>query len=159
MAILIPLNKKIKRKLKNKKRNLLLSLGNIKTSIQVKKERFSYDDIFRIEFESASTPDFYFENMCIERDKIDDIEFQKIIDCLRENKILKWKRYYLANFEYYDGGTWVITITFKNNKTFITAGDIIYPKHFDNVYSIFEQYIIESDNEEINQTIIDKWFK
>lgn len=159
MAIPIPLNKKIKRSLKNGKRSLLLSLENIKASIQVTKERFSYDDIFRIEFESVSTPDIYFENMCIEKGKIDDIEFQKIIDCLKKNQILKWKRYYLANFKYCDGGSWAIIITFKNNKTFITAGDIIYPKQFDNVYDIFKQYIIGSCNEEKNQIIIAKWFK
>ena len=97
--------------------------------------------------------------MCIEKDKIDDMEFQKVIDCLKKNQVLKWKRYYLANFKYCDGGIWGIIITFKNKKTFITTGDVIYPKHFDNVYNIFEQYIIGSDNEEINQIVIDKWFK
>ena len=48
MNIFFLINKKVKRKLKNKKRNLLLSLKNIEASIEVKKERFSYNDIFRI---------------------------------------------------------------------------------------------------------------
>ena len=72
---------------------------------------------------------------------------------------MNWKRKYWANLEYYDGCWWDLKITFKNNETFEASGDITFPKNFGSVYNEFEKYIITSDSKELNETIINKWFK
>lgn len=139
--------------------NIPYAVENVKYKHQFKKRKLSYKDIVRVEYDSMETPEFIFQNMCVDKKIVDKKEFNKIVNTLRKYKVLNWKRYYFANFLYYDGGSWKITITFSDGSMFETQGDITTPRNYQYIYEAFEEHIIESTDEELNEKIIDKWFK
>lgn len=163
MSLYIPGTNPIRR-LKLYISNFPRTLENIKTKKENKRKNLVYEDIISIEYECYETPECILESACIDKSTHSNSSFQEIIKVLKENKALKWKRYYFANFDYYDGTDWKFKLTFKNGETFISSGDIIFPKSFENVYKVMKDYITISDEpyyygDYCEVIPIDEWYK
>ena len=158
MAIYIPRFNPLK-SIMIRVKNFHYVIDNVTSKIKFNRKKLAYNDIIRIEYECIETTEFIFENMCVDKKIEDKNSFNELIKVLKENSILKWKKHYVANYEYYDGTFWTIKITFKNNEIFETSGDITFPRNFNRIYKEFEKFLITSDDEELNKMIINKWFK
>lgn len=122
--------------------NLPYTKENIIHKFKMMRKKLDYNNIIKVEYEYLELPEFDQETMCLEKG-IDNLEaFDKLISVLKENKVLNWKLYYLANFEYYDGCSWKLKMTFDNNEELEISGGIVFPKKFSKVYEELKKYII-----------------
>lgn len=139
--------------------NLNYTIANIKEKISFRFKKLSYDDIVMIEYESEETPEFIYESACIDKKILKSKDFSKIINVFKENKVLKWKKYYVINYECYDGYCWKLKITFKDGNFIEKEGINKFPYNWEKISNELENYMISTDDINLNEMIINKWFK
>ena len=149
----------LKQRIFNKLICIASDIDNMVSKLKVYSKKLKYCNITRIEYSFMETPEFIFENMCIDKDLISKRKFNRIISVLEKNDVLKWKKNYISKNIYYDGCEWSLKITFNDGEIFVVNGDITFPKQFEPVYDKFKEYIITSNDEELNIKVINKWFK
>lgn len=139
--------------------NLNYTIANIKEKISFRFKKLSYNDIVMIEYASEETPEFIYESACIDKKVLKSKNFSKIISFLKENKVLKWKKYYVINYEYYDGYCWKLKITFNDGNFIEKEGINKFPYNWEKISNELENYMISTDDINLNEMIINKWFK